>query len=83
MLHDVTQALSDKAIHFCRMVRVLPDSQVYHKDQEPESHRETLQSLTPLEMARRVFMGRYQGEFPEELEKRFNEAVRLRQESLS
>lgn len=75
LLYQVTEALSDCAVHFCRIVRVLPESE-QTEDTVPQ-YTETLQSLTPIEMAHRVFSSRYNGDLPEELEKRFKEAERL------
>ena len=74
LLYEVTEALADRAVHFCRMVRILPESE--KEENTPQQH-ETLQSLSPIEMAHRVFNNRYNGEMPPELENRFKEAERL------
>ena len=75
LLYQVTEALADRAVHFCRIVRVLPENE-QTEETEPQFH-ETLQSLTPIEMAHRVFSNRYNGDMPEEMEKRFKEAEQL------
>lgn len=75
LLYQVTEALQDRAVHFCRIVRVLPENEKT-EDAVPQSH-ETLQSISPIEMAHRVFSGRYNSEMPAELEKRFKEAEQL------
>ena len=75
LLYQVTEALADRAVHFCRIVRVLPESEKA-EDTAPQ-YQETLQSLSPIEMAHRVFSNRYNGDMPEELEQRFKEAERL------
>ena len=75
LLYQVTEALADRAVHFCRIVRVLPENE-QTEESEPQFH-ETLQSLTPIEMAHRVFSNRYNSDMPEEMEKRFKEAEQL------
>ena len=74
LLHDVTEALSDRAVHFCRIIRELPPEE--HEERQL-SHKETLQSISPLEMARRVFTNYYQDELPEALESRFKKAEEI------
>ena len=75
LLYQVTEALSDRAVNFCRIVREVPEQE--HPDDGMPHTYETLQSLSPIEMAHRVFASRYNGEMPAELETRFNEAERL------
>lgn len=73
LLHQVTEALADKSVHFCRMLRELPE----REKAELGGQRENLQALTPLEMARKVYENRYHGDMPEELVTRFMEAEEL------
>lgn len=74
LLHEVTEALADKAVHFCRMVRELPEATA---DDTAPQQRETLHALSPLDMAQRVYQKRYQTEMPEELKSRFLQAQEL------
>lgn len=72
LMADVAEALSDRAVRFCRMVRELPVSQ----QAGPIGERlETLQSLTPEEMAQRIFRSRYADAMPEPLLTRFRQAM--------
>ena len=66
-----TEALADKAVHFCRMVRELPPAA-----SEPGKigSVETLRSIQPIDMAKRVFESRYNTDMPEALQQRFNTA---------
>ena len=70
LIHDATEALSDRAVHLCRIVRVQPESDKGTAASE-NSRTETLQELSPLEMARRVFSARYKENMPQELVERF------------
>ena len=71
LLHEATEALADKAVHFCRMVRELPPAA-----SEPGKigSVETLRSIQPIDMAKRVFESRYNTDMPEALQQRFNAA---------
>lgn len=71
LLHEATEALADKAVHFCRMVRELPPAA-----SEPGKigSVETLRSIQPIDMAKRVFESRYNTDMPEALQQRFNTA---------
>ncbi len=72
LMHEVSIALEDKAVHFCRMVRELPRS-----DRQPErvNSLESLRALSPLEMVRKVFASRYNSPMPSALEQRFSQAA--------
>ena len=74
LLHNVTEALADRAVHFCRIVRELPASE---KETEIRQHSETLQNLSPIKMAQRVFAHYYQEEMPPEMESRFKKAEEI------
>ena len=74
LMHDVTEALSDRAVHFCRMTRVLPEEKSSAAETVSPAASETLQQLSPLEVARRVFAARYKDEMPQELVERFKQA---------
>jgi len=71
-LHEVTEALSTKAVLFCRMTRETP------KTSSPTSATtesiETIRNLTPMEMAQMVFDSRYGSEMPDSLRLRFEQA---------
>lgn len=72
LMHDVAQELEEKAVRFCRMLRVLPEAK-----QTAATHSQTaltFKAITPLEMAERIFENRYHEAFPEELLSRFKEA---------
>ena len=70
LLHEATEALADKAVHYCRMVRELPPSAT----PKAMPSMETLRTIQPIDMARRVFETRYHAEMPEALQARFNTA---------
>ncbi len=74
LMHDVTEALKDRAVHFCRMVRVSSASPEQRDSAADNAPRESLEELTPLQMARRVFQTRFQDEMPQELVERFKMA---------
>ncbi len=71
LMHDVTEALKDRAVHFCRMVRVSSSKGGPAEAEESTAPRESLEELTPLQMARRVFQTRFQTDMPQELVERF------------
>lgn len=72
LMREVGAALADRAVRFCRMVRETPGAQGPEKDVETV---EKLRTLAPLDMARRIFEGKYGAPLPEALEKRFNMAA--------
>lgn len=71
-LHEVTEALSTKAVHFCRMTRETPKTA--SKAQSTTESIENIRSLTPMEMAQMVFDSRYGSEMPDSLRLRFEQA---------
>lgn len=71
LLHEATEALADKAVHFCRMVRELPATEAKTKK---IASVDSLRSIAPIDMAKRVFEARYNTEMPEALQQRFNAA---------
>ena len=75
MLYQVTQALADRAVHFCRMLRVRPE--IATAEQSASAEGEQLQSLAPIDMARRVFSAHYGQEMPEALTRRFETAEQI------
>lgn len=77
LLHRVAEALSDRAVHFCRMVRELPDSGT--KGDTAPAKTSSLQALSPLEMATRVFRDIYHNDLPEEMRTRFLQAEQAAQ----
>lgn len=74
LMHDVAEALQDRAVHFCRMVRVVPEREAQKEKESSELEKEQLQCLTPLELARRVYDSRFHCEMPQELVERFKKA---------
>lgn len=76
LMHEVMQLLADRAVHFCRMVRLRPEE----KSHEPsawgkESGSETAyRPLAPLDLAQRIFEAKYNNPMSEELVQRFRQA---------
>lgn len=69
LMHDVMEALQDRAVHFCRMLRVRPENKKANDANTPSA--DTLTNINPLELARRNFEARFNTEMPEELVTRF------------
>ena len=65
LLHQVAQALEDKAVHFCRMIRETPQAAAVTGQAQP-------QMLAPLDMARLIFQDIYHKDMPAEMVERFN-----------
>jgi exonuclease SbcD len=67
-LNDVTVALKEKAVRFCRMVRVLPtdigDSS-YHL--ELGSEAQTALNISPADLAQYVYKNKFKQAMPEEM----------------
>ncbi|MBR1594355.1 MAG: exonuclease SbcCD subunit D [Alloprevotella sp.] len=72
LLAEVTQVLGERAVHFCRMLREIPP--VENAADEAVSISD-LQTLAPIEMAQRIFQGRYGEKMPESLVEKFREAA--------
>ena len=73
-MHNVMEALADRAVHLCRVVRVRT------ANEQDNAARDVLQesgkpSLSPLQMARRAFQNRYGSDMPEALVQRFKTAA--------
>ncbi len=73
LMHEVAEALADRAVRFCRMVRELPAASASTSDSIKSL--DSLRALSPLEMAHRVFSSRYGEQMPQEMERRFKEAA--------
>lgn len=73
-LNDITRALADKAAHFCRIQRLVPE-RTDAPDAEAE-HLVAAEQLDPLDLARQRFKALYDAEMPEPMVERFNEALR-------
>jgi len=71
LMHEVTQALADRAIHFCRMVREMPQRQSEATTTPPD----TLSSLSPIDLAQSVYQQIYAADMPEPLSLRFKQAA--------
>lgn len=70
--HRLQEALADRAVRFCRVVREVPDRK---KDKEEIASLETLRQLSPAEMANRIFESQYSAPMSPALEERFNKAT--------
>lgn len=76
LMHDVMEALADRAVHFCRMVRVRPDEEKASAQKLSDSlSAEMLQGISPLKLAREHFMARYDSDMPQPLIDRFKQAA--------
>ena len=64
--------LGNKAVHFCRLVRVRPAGEAI--DDAPVQSLETLKQMTPLDMAQLVFKNRYDTPMPDDLATLFEQA---------
>lgn len=73
LVNDLLRALADRDVHFCRVMRDLPDAR--RKAGEPET-RPDVATLTPLALAEEVFSLRYGSPLPPALKERFMEAAR-------
>lgn len=75
LMHDVMEALQDRAVHFCRMLRVRPENKKADSANDADTpSADTLTNINPLELARRNFEARFNSEMPEELVTRFKQA---------
>lgn len=75
LMHDVMEALQDRAVHFCRMLRVRPENKKADSANDVDTpSADTLANINPLELARRNFEARFNNEMPEELVTRFKQA---------
>lgn len=75
LMHDVMEALQDRAVHFCRMLRVRPENKKADSANDADTPSvDTLTNINPLELARRNFEARFNSEMPEELVTRFKQA---------
>lgn len=74
LMHDVMQALEDRAVHFCRITRVRPQSEKADAELSVIA-ADSLANTTPLELAQRVFQARFNAPMPAELIERFNKAT--------
>lgn len=72
LLNDVTAVLAEKAVRYCRMVRELPEAR---NEAQRVENIETLQTLTPEEMALRIFRARYKEEMPDEMLNRLKQVM--------
>jgi len=73
LLHDVTEALQDKAVHFCRMVRETAGGK--NGEEGDSSVPRPLHRIAPDELACRIFRAQYKEEMPLPLLERFREAA--------
>lgn len=72
LMNEVAEALKDRAVRFCRMVREAPATSG-EKDNGPHDI-DALRRISPLDMAQTVFESRYHAPMPQALEERFKQA---------
>ncbi len=75
LMHDVMQALEDKAVRFCRMVRVRPEAQGKQEGVDRLNGVDQLVSQTPLDLAKAYFQKKYNSEMPAPLVEKFKIAM--------
>lgn len=73
LLNEVTQLLADRAVRLCRMVRETPAAP---DTDAAAAAPESLRTLEPIDVARRVFEHKYHDAMPDELATRFERAAR-------
>lgn len=74
LMHDVMEALADKAVLFCRMVRVRQQTDEAQNAATMGLSAEAMQSISPLKLACDHFRARYGEDMPEPLIERFKQA---------
>lgn len=67
LLHQIITSLEDKAVYFCRVVRVYQQD---HTATTAHKTSNTLQTLTPIEMADLIYQDKYNSPLPDELKQR-------------
>lgn len=72
LVQQIMTELGNKAVHFCRLVRVRPAGEA--TDDAPVQSLETLKQMTPLDMAQLVFKNRYDTPMPDDLATLFEQA---------
>lgn len=74
--HDVCEALADRAVHLCRLVRVRPEAAPADNAAAPSAADtpDTLRQAGPLQLACRYFESRFAQPMPQPLIDRFKEA---------
>lgn len=75
LMHDVMQALEDKAVRFCRMVRVRPETLLKKESDEALAAVDQLASQSPLDLAQTFFQRKYGNEMPQTLAEKFKRAM--------
>lgn len=75
LMHDVMQALEDKAVRFCRMVRVRPESTVRQEADAALKAVDSLASQSPLDLAQALFQKKYGNDMPAPLVEKFKKAM--------
>lgn len=75
--HDVCEALADRAVHLCRLLRVRPErDEASDTGTAPAASADELRRLEPLRMAQSYFEARYAQPMPQALIDRFKTAER-------
>ena len=73
-MRTTTEALQGKAVHFCRMLRLQPETDTAAGTESEATLRETLADIKPEEMLRRTFANLYKSDLPDALLERFRKA---------
>lgn len=81
LMHDVLEALSDRAVLFCRMLRERPEAETAEQAEALKVSTDTLSRMSPTDMAERVYRSRYNTDMPEPLRTRFYQAVKQSEEN--
>ena len=71
-MHEVTEALSKRAVRFCRMVRQWPETT--RQTQRP-THLNAIKQLTAQDIAGQIFEAKYAAKMPDTLNARLQKAI--------
>lgn len=72
LMHEVTEALSKRAVRFCRMVRQWPETT--RQTQRP-THLNAIKQLTAQDIAGQIFEAKYAAKMPDTLNARLQKAI--------
>lgn len=77
LLHRVRAALADRAVHFCRMVRVRPEAESRNEAQQQLSQADALRPADPFTLAQAYYNQLYNTAMPQPMADRFKQAADL------
>lgn len=72
LMHEVTEALSKRAVRFCRMVRQWPETT---RQTGQPAHLNAIRQLTAQDIANEAFEAKYASKMPEALVQRLQTAI--------